>query len=584
MHGQAKFNLLGMITSGVAVRDGVTNVVSRVKGVSIAEIEAIDKIVRSNPKALRLTEIAAETYATIFKDRINEVSIALKGIKIAQEENYWHIQRYRGKVWLPGSETYRISSLESEGRLQKREGSGYPIRINDFFSQTFSDRQAISEYVGMAQAYRAAKTLLNYRPWQEKMELKGYGDEVEKLATIIKRTEQIEKGDYDVISGFTGKLIRGLVRSVLGNPVIMASQYVSTYGYFTETDGKYIKALRFLPFQKTVDRYYKHWTRYRTRVNGVVSSVALQELTNSDYALRVLAHKVDYVNLIITGIHKVDIMAITEAGRITEAEMSDDNLSGKAKKYWDRENIKPNTLEFESDEYWDAFNKRADYLVRRTQPMFDRENRSILTGAENGLSKSFVLFRSYVDQPLRMFARNQTAYKNGLISKKEYAQQAGIILGGLYGYTMLRHFLDKLIYKDDDDVSDLMLEMIMSPAKLLTFVGYPIQQLSKRTFGVIKGERKSFFTPEFDTIATSFLDSVLKNSAEISTGIGYLLKGDDDIFQSGPRDGELKSAAYISDGVKGLFIDMLTLLGIPTRTASKIYDGWLEDNEEVYKL
>jgi len=584
MHAQAKYNLMAMLESGVAVQDGVTNVVSRVRDVDVTEIEAIDKLIKSNPKALRLCEIAAETYDTIFKDAINQVSVSLKGIELAKEENYWHIQRYRGKVWIPGTETYRISELESEGRLQKREGSDYPIRINDFFAQTLADRQAIGEYVGMAQAYRAAKMLLNYKPWQEKMELKGYGDELEKLAVIIKRTSQSKQGGYDITSGFVGKLLRGLTRSVLGNPVIMASQYVSVHGYFTETDFKYIKALKFLPFQKDIDRYLEHWTRYWERMNGVVSSIALQELTNSDQGLRVLFHKTDYINLITVGIHKVDMMAITEAGRITEAEMADDNLGGKAKKYWDREGINPTTLEFESTEYWDAFNKRADYLVRRTQPMFDKENRSVLTGAETGLTRSFVLFRSYIDQPLRMFARNQTALANNQISKKEYAQQTGLILGGLYGYALLRHILDKLIYQDDDDVSDVMLEMMMSPVKLLTFVGYPILQLSKRVFDIAKGKRVSFFTPEFDTIATSFVDSVLDNSTEIATGIGFWLKGDTDVFQSGPRKWELKSSAYISDGVKGLFIDILTLIGIPTRTASKIYDGWLKENEEVFKL
>jgi len=583
MHAQARFNLMSMLKSGVAVKDGVTDVVSQVSNIDITEIEAIDKLVKSNPKALRLTEIAAETYDTIFKNAINQVSVSLKGIEIAKEENYWHIQRYTGGG-IAGTEAYRISLLESEGRLQAREGSGNPVRINDFFAQTLADRQAIGEYVGMAQAYRAAKTLLNYRPWRKKMELKGYGDEIKKLGTIIERTEQAGGSDYDVVSGFTGKLLHGLTRSVLGNPIIMASQYVSVHGYFTETDFKYIRALRFLPFQAEVDRYRKNWTRYRTRMDGVVSSIALQELTGSDHALRVLAHKTDYINLIITGIHKVDMMAIAEAGRITEAEMADENLGGKAKKYWDREGINPNTLEFESIEYWEAFNKRADYFVRRTQPMFDKENRSVLTGAETGIARSFVLFRSYIDQPLRIFARNQTALANGRISKKEYAQQTGLILGGLYGYTMLRHILDKLIYKDDDDISDLMLEMMMSPAKLLTFVGYPLTQLSEKVFDVAKGEKESFFTPEFDTVATSFLDSVLKNSAEIATGIGYWLQGEDATFQSGPREGESKASAYIVDGVKGLFIDMLTLIGIPTRTASKMYDGWLKDNEEVFKI
>ena len=63
-----------------------------------------------------------------------------------------------------------------------------------------------------------------------------------------------------------------------------------------------------------------------------------------------------------------------------------------------------------------------------------------------------------------------------------------------------------------------------------------------------------------------------------------MLQGEGATFQSGPRAGESKASAHIADGVKGLFIDILTLIGIPTRTASKIYDGWLKDNEEVFKI
>jgi hypothetical protein len=582
MHAQAKFNLVAMMKSGIAVNDGVTNIKSRIKDLEIADFEAIDKIVRANPKALRLTEIAAETYENIFKPAINDTSVSLKGIELANEDNYWRVSRHTGGG-IAGTEAYRISLLESEGRLQSRVGSGNPVAIHDFFAQTLADRQAISEYVGMAKVYRTAKTLLNYKPWREKMEAKGYGDEIKKLDSIVERTEQDSRTN-DVISGYTSKVVKGLVRAVLGNPVIMASQYTSTHGYFTETDAKYIKALRFLASDATIQRYRKNWARYRTRVDGVVSSIALQEIAGSDHALRVLTGKIDYINLIIHGIHKVDVMAVTEAGRITEAEMADENLSGKAKKYWDRVGINPNKLEFESVEYWDAFNDRADFLVRRTQPMFEGENKSILTGAETGLSRSFVMFRSYIDQPLRMAARQQTALANDRITKTEYAKQMGLLAGGLYGYTMLRHVLDKLIYQDDDDASDLMLEMVMSPAKLLTFVGFPMTNLIDRTFDIVKGERESWHKPEFDTIATSFVDSILDNSADIATGIGYALRERDEYFQSGAREGQLKSTAYISDGVKGLLVDTLTLLGIPTRTAAKIYDGWIKENEEEFRL
>ncbi|KKL96802.1 hypothetical protein LCGC14_1840840, partial [marine sediment metagenome] len=454
MHGQAGYNIREIIKSGIAVRAG--NTMNRIKDVTTKTFTQIAKIVEANPKAIALMEAAAFIHETIAKPSINQVSKDLKGIDLAQVDNYWHIERW-SSGGVAGTEAYRISLLESEGRLQERTGGKNPIKILDFFEVLLNDIQSISEYVGMAKPYRSIKMLLNYKPLRNTIIQKGYEPNLKNLDTLIAFTEENISSNTRIDSLFGG-ILRGTTRAVLAMPHIMVGQYVSTGGYFLEADGKYRTALRIAATKATEQRYLDNWAFFRLRREGGLTSRVMGEIAQSDKALRVLLGSKDLVNYFISGINHVDSRAIIEAGRITEAEMADRNRKGKSKEYWDRQGIEPSDVEFESEEYWDIFRKRATYLVRRTQPMFTPEHRSVLTAGKDPTKRMFTLFRSYVDQPLRIMARTLTAYRNGTISWTDMSAQIGTAMSLFIFHSIITNIIKQILFKEDRDLREYVLD------------------------------------------------------------------------------------------------------------------------------
>ncbi len=571
MHAQAfHFNLPQMIRSGIASRS------KKLGMITIEQIEAIVEKVEANPKALALTKMAADKYENISKTLINKTSLDLKGIKLAGEPDYWHVERFTAGG-VAGTELYRISLLESEGRLQTREGSGNPIVIQDFFEVMLADDLAIGEYVGMAKPYRSMKMLLNYKPWREKVVELGYEEELRLTDTLIRDIEQ-QPSDDTAVSGLLNVILRGTVRSVLAEPGIMLGQYASTGGYFAQdVSKKYIKALRVGATQKTIDRFKANWPTYKLRVEGGVSSKALGDIANSDRALRAFLEKQDIFNIFTRGIHHFDTLAVTEAGRITEMEMRDKNITGKSKEYWDRQSVIPSELEFESEQYWDEFNKRADYLVRRSQPMFNKENRSILTiEPRKGIGMWF-LFRSYVDQPLRIMHRANVARRNHRISRTQWANTIGTVWVSLAVYAAIRHMVSKIIYRDDDDIKDLALDVILAPVKLFTVIGYPLQQIITRSIDIALEEKPSYRKPEFSALPVKIANEILSAGADFAEGLGHL--GTGAVFESGPRKFENKANAKFQDGTMKILKTLFMLWGLPVQIPQRVIKGLMKEKK-----
>lgn len=575
MHAQARYNLKEILRSGIAFRN------RKLGRVTVDQISNIVKRVEANPKAIKLCQVAAHVYENMSKPAINRTSQELRGIDLAKEPNYWHIPpRYTGGK-LAGIQTYRVSQLEAQGWLQPRVGGINPIVIYDFFESFNADAQSVSEYVGMAKPYRAAKTMFNYKLYREKIRNLGYEKQLKNIDTLITRTEQ-RPIDRTALASVLSPMIGGLARAVLAEPGIMLGQYASTVGYFTEVDGKYISALRGLANKETIERYKAHWPMFKLRVEQGLSSKIMGDIGRSDRTLRAISQKRDFLNVLTQGIHYVDSLAVTEAGRITEAEMADENLSGKSLEYWQNQGIDPLQLDFESPAYWEAFNKRADYLVRRTQPMFYGENRSVLTSEPTAAAKMFFMFRSYVDQPLRIMARANTARKNNLTSRSEWAQQIGIVWAGLGAYAVMRHLVAKLIYRDDDDWADLIYEVAFAPVRLFAVVGYLLQEVGRRAVDAALGKKPPYWKVKLEPLPLRFMRELFSAMSDYSEAVGYLATGER--YQSGPRRGQLKSLGKFEDGTIKLIENSLMLVGIPAQIPVRMFRGWLKEEKSGGKI
>ncbi len=550
------------------IKTGVATPRMRLGAINFDNILAIRKQVEGNKLAMKLIEMAKEI-KKFEALKINETSRELDGIDIASIEAYWHRERFTGGG-VAGHQAFRNSLLEAMGWLKEREGSGNPVIIRDFFESMIADQQAISEYVGMAMPYRNIKNLLNYKEYRDILQTKGYGEELKLIDSMIERTEQ-KPHEFSILDNAVSKIVHGLTRSVLANPGIMAGQIASLVPILeNEMSSKYAKEVTLKMDKAYIDRLKAHWHTYRQRLEGMISSIALQEVGQSDLALRTFAGKRDFINYLMQGIHYVDSVAITNIGRAVEAEMADGNMDGVSADYWMNEGIDLSTLKKDSAEYWDAFTKRANYVLRRTQPMFYNENRSILTSEPSPTRRAFFLFRSYIDQPMRQAYRAMNDYNNGRITAATVAKRMSSLWAGLALYEIIRAAVRKGLFRSDEDEKDLILSILTAPVKTLNIIGYTGQKIITEVADFkMTGDPIDLRYIDLAPLPLQFVNDVITHTGNIARGVAYY--GTNVKFESGRYKGELKSGVYLRKGVYGITSDTLKYYGVPVRQIEKLF-------------
>lgn len=553
MHAQSDFNLKAMLNEGIAS-------VAEEKGtLSPEELAAIVNKVKNNKTALDLCKMYQHIAESINKPAINETSMDLKGIEIADVENYFTVERYtRGKV--AGNQEYQINLLESQGFLQERIGSKNPIVIRDFFAVLLANVDGVSEYVGMAKPFRAAHTILGYKNWAKVVDSKGHELQRRHLNTMMERTEQRPRirGKFESI--FV-KPMRGVTRAVLANPGIWLGQIFSEVLYRSPNvaiPNKYFRK-NYIPSSKEVDRCCEHFPWAWIRRNLGVTSIATRDVSRTDLALRAFTGKQQVLNLSIAPINYVDMKAITYGWLSVENWVADTT------------DLKKGTKEFYTE-----VNKRAHKIISETQPMFEPENRSILTSSPNILVRSFVLFRSYIDQTLRLMSRARTAERNGLKSKTHTAAVASVILASFVAWKLMRILVDALIFGRRRDPYEITKDVALSPMRVFTVVGYPAERAVSRMLDIRFGRRlkPAYFEARFENIITATMNELWSAFGDFSAGAAYL--GTGEVYKSGDNRGELKSTIMLSRATEKLAYSIGKLLGLPTPAIQKLRWGYLK--------
>lgn len=566
MHAQADFNLRALIDQGTATWK------KKLGKMTSAEIATATEIVEKDSKAKAMVDMAARVYENVSKNSINKTSVSLIGIALAKEDNYAHVERYKtGGV--AGAQRYRLSDLEGEGRIQPRTGSKEPIIIRDFFEVFFNDMQAISQYVGMAEPLRNARNLVNYKAWRDILRDKGYAEQLGLLDQMLHNIQALPEGG-DAIDAIASFLLKGTVRAVLAEPGIFLGQYTSLNGVFNEASRKYASAIKVKATKADKARYKEHFPSYKARLEGGVSSVTLSYLAQNDAVLRAFSDKADFISTFTRLIHEIDALAVTDICRMVEAEMADANRQGYSKDYWEGRNIDPSQLEFESKEYWAAFVKRAGYIIRRTQPMFAPENRSVFTADKSAAKRMWFLFRSYVDQPLRMASRSITAFKHGKISLGQLSADLANIWATLALYAVVRFGVAAALYRRDDDWKDLLLDITLAPVRMLALIGFPAQMIIEQAF-----EPKR--APEIGTVPIGFANKMAESLTWLSKGAGHLVT--EERYQSGPNKNKMKGPIEIERGLILLLENALMFYGVPEDVPRRAYKGWTKRKDKQVK-
>jgi hypothetical protein len=499
-------------------------------------------------QAQRVRKLWQHIAEKIHKPAINAVSMDLKGIEIADVDNYTTVER-RSPGTIAGNQEYRISLLESQGFLQERTGSKNPVIIRDFFAMLNANTDGVAEYVGMAKPFRAAHTVLSYKPLLKAIDSKGREILRRHVNTLVERAESKIRPRGKVEAIF-GKVLRGVPRAVLASPGIMAGQITSELGYIaTDIPNKYL-ARRPVPTEKQVEHVTEHFPWAWNRKNLGASSIETRNISSTDAILRVFTGDKAIINLPTQGINWVDMKAIAYGWLATEQ--------------WVRE-----TTDLRGDAFYAEVNKRAHKAISETQPMFETENRSILTSSENVIARSFVMFRSYIDQTLRIMSRAQQGLANKTISRAHYAQMIGAVMASFVAWKTLRILLNAVLFRRRKDPYEIAKDVALSPLRALNLVGYQVEQQVSRMLDIWTGRkpRSRYWDAELENLVTATINEVWNGTKDFADAMAYY--GTDERYKSGPNKGELKSDVMLKRAIEKLVFSIGKVMGAPTPVIKK---------------
>lgn len=540
MHAQSDFNRNGMFNEGVA---NTERLIGKLKPEELADIV---NIVEGDKTAKAMTDIFTEIAEGINKNAINKVSRNLKGIDIADVLNYYTVERLKlGGV--AGNQQYRISFLELESFLRERTGSKNPIVIRPLTTVLGATIEGVSEYVGMAEPLRQAKNILNYRPWQKAVDSKGHSAQRRMVDTLIERVE--DKGITGEEQKIAGGILKNLPRAVLVDPGIFLGQLFSEILYVnTDIPAKYL-ARRPIPSDANVQRMMKNWAWAWGRRHIGAASIEARDITKSDAMIRLFTGNQSFKNLAISPLSAIDIKAVTFGWLSAEDWVKDTTK------------LTPGT-----DEFYAEVNKRAHKAVSESQPMFEPENRSVLTSSKSPLFRSLVMFRSFIDQPIRQAGRARTKFRNGKIGRDEFNRQLGVIFAQFAAYTLMRQLVDFLIFGKKRSPYQILKEVATSPIRAMTFIGFAAQRQANRMIDIITGHKPKtkFFDSGLEGIVGKFVNETWNHFEEFTEGASYMGSG------KRFKDGKLKSVVLMERGTVGLSIKFAQLLGVPTPLLQKI--------------
>ena len=560
MHSKNAYNLNKIVKNGIGTYDlGIVGKLTQ------DEFTEMLSIIDQDPTARAFCDGLANLY--IETARLgNEVSRELDGINLFNEDDYFHIE-YVPEGGVIGTEYLRDAIVDEEGRLQPRTSSNRAVILRDIFEIVAVDINVMSNFIGMTEQLRKLRSLANYGPFRDKIRNAQKEDLLKAIDTRIGEVQRTRQPPSGTLDKAVQRLGRGAARASLTMPTVWLYQPMSAVLYTTETSDKYLLNMGWLSsgFEKEL---LQNWTLYRARKEGMSGS---KSIASRGSIRKRFTGKNSPVDTQLAGLHKGDIWGVSRAALVTRAEMADTRMSGKSLEWWQAYGVEPTSLEYGSEQYWEAFKDRANYLVTLTQPMFFSENKGEYANSTNPIVREAARFRSFVDQTLRIMHRQAAFAAKGDQSAAASAKNIAITLLVLSVWkSLVKYEWDKHIMGKDKELDDLLRDILTSPAQLIPFLGYPASKIAQVALGA---DNLSVQSPSYSMVATMLVDNMLAHSYDMARGINYAM--DDEYFQSGPNAGESKADVYLRRGIKGAFQDYLVLQGVPAYVIDQVQ--WYKD-------
>jgi hypothetical protein len=536
-------------------------VINTVETGKLSEAQILDlrQRVEDNPKAVAVADAILKVGRDIWKPSINQVSMNLEGRDIATISDWWGLEVYMPRRIVgkkrPGiPRVFEINLIEDKSILRDRTRSTAPLVVRDAFNRFSIFENAVAEYVGMAEPTRTSRTLLSDPIIAKELEKKGYGRVRNNILNIHKQAQSIPASEGS-FTAFFARHLPGLYRAVLYfNPRVVASQYTSTFNYGAYASPEFADSIKdglsVENAQETLELSDIAWERF----NMGHSSLELGEMAKSDASLRFWTGKASDINKLGWALKAADLGALTAGMSIAKKEYlaaQKGKLKGLSAEWWlDKE------TEFEegSEEWRQLVSRRAEYLWQRTQPSWDKWNRSLLT-TQKGVRRLFLLFRSFHEKSLTIFNEAKLDYENSpktMNDKVRFTQRTGSVMVGYTVNMALRLAILAAMTRKIKEPVKYLEDFLTSWMAMFPIFGRVLDSASRRFIDAMVGEKPTYRGEPLESFPVKMINMVLKTPADFTAAAGYFVAGDTD-----------KATGSLEKGVKNLFEGVGALYGIP---------------------
>jgi len=527
-------------------------------GWSDEEINSFRDEIENNEQVMTAVNAILKVGRELWRPGTNQVSQRLEGKDIATIDDWWGLE-----VWQPNrvkgktkpSQHYEVPSLiENQGIFHDRTRSKAPLVMRDAFNRYTVFNQMVAEYVGYADAARTARTLLNNTELSSALEQKGYGPVVDRIVKIQNRAQGATiSNDQGPLTSFMREHLPGLYRAVLVvNPRVIASQFTSTFNYGAYVSSAFITnikdGLSWKNIQDTIELSDIAWSRFHMGH----SSLELGEMAKSDAALRAWTGGTADINKLGWSLKVSDAAALAAGMKIAQAEYTDflgDKLTGLSAEWWaDKSSDLPDMTidkwkeiqakqdqatqeERQAAETWrKAVTKRAEFLWQRTQPSWDKWNRSVLT-SQAGLERLILLFRSFHEKSLTIFNEAKLDYGHSskkLEDKARFVQRTSAVMTGYAVNAALRVSLGALVAREIPDMYKFLKAIVTSWMAMFPVFGKTLDDSARRFLDAATDHKPEYRGQPIELFPLQVINTTLKAGPDIAQAVGEVVNGDNE--------------------------------------------------------
>jgi hypothetical protein len=418
--------------------------------------------------------------------------------------------------------------------------------------------------------------LLNDHTVNKALDQKGYGKVLDTIKAIHKRAQSISQpeGSFAML---IHQHLPNLYRAVLiFNPRVVISQATSAFNYGAYVSPEFITALKGMVdvelAKDTLTLSNTAWDRFFFGH----SSLEFGEAAKSDATLRYWTDTASDANKLGWGMKVADLMALSSGMNIAMEEYNasrSGKIKGLSAEWWtdkgelpdmnlDKwkaiqekgENASPE--ERQAANVWKGLiTERAEFLWQRTQPSWDKWNRSNLT-SQKGVRRMFLLFRSFHEKSLTILNQAKLEYDNSaktVEDKSRYVQRVSAVTASYTVNMILRALVVAGLTWKTKDLMGYFKDFITSWTGMLPVFGRVLDSVIRNLINSMTGGKYEYRGEALESLPIEIINAILKTPTTFAVAVGNLIEGDEEAA----KDEFMKGMASLVENV-GL------LMGIPS--------------------